>query len=137
MMARRRAAGARPLKRKVATRSPRKTLVVFCEGEKTEPQYLGALKRQPAVRDIAAVDLHVEIGQGGPVRRQLDGSDDKSLDGLTYMPLTADAARRAAQLDKRHLQNGTVFPDDNPSSGMHRLLTAIGLPNDRESARVT
>lgn len=33
-------AGARPLKRKVATRRPRKTLVVFCEGERTEPQYL-------------------------------------------------------------------------------------------------
>jgi hypothetical protein len=47
MMARsgRKTAG-RPLKRKVATRRPRKTVVVFCEGEKTEPDYLDALKRQ-------------------------------------------------------------------------------------------
>jgi hypothetical protein len=38
-----RKAGGRPLKRKVATRRPRKTLVVFCEGERTEPEYLDAL----------------------------------------------------------------------------------------------
>jgi hypothetical protein len=64
-------AGARPLKRKVATRQPRKTLVVFCEGERTEPEYLDALKRQPSVRDVAAVDLRVETGQGGSVPRTL------------------------------------------------------------------
>ena len=62
---------ARPLKRKVATRRPRKTLVVFCEGERTEPEYLDALKRQPSVRDVAAVDLRVETGQGGSVPRTL------------------------------------------------------------------
>jgi hypothetical protein len=66
-----RKAGGRPLKRKVATRRPRKTLVVFCEGERTEPEYLDALKRQPAVRDVAAVDLRVETGQGGSVPRTL------------------------------------------------------------------
>ena len=60
-----RRAGARSLKRKVATRRPRKTLVVFCEGERTEPEYLDALKRQPSVRDVAAVDLRVETGHGG------------------------------------------------------------------------
>jgi hypothetical protein len=72
MMARRGSKSAgRPLKRKVATRRPRKTLVVFCEGEKTEPEYLDALKRQPPVRDVAAVDLRVEAGRGGSVPRTL------------------------------------------------------------------
>lgn len=66
-----RKAGRRPLKRKVATRRPRKTLVVFCEGERTEPEYLDALKRQPSVRDVAAVDLRVETGQSGSVPRTL------------------------------------------------------------------
>jgi hypothetical protein len=61
----------RSLKRKVGTRRPRKTLVVFCEGERTEPEYLEALKRQPSVRDVAAVDLRVETGHGGPVPRTL------------------------------------------------------------------
>lgn len=205
--------GARPLKRKVAIRQPRKTLVVFCEGERTEPEYLDALKRQPSVRDAAAVDLRVEVGQGGSVprtlvamaaearsraieeeaeidefwcvfdvewprnhpgllegvqqaqangiylaisnpcfelwlilhfrdhmawldnnqarrlRRQLDNSTDKGLDAARYMPLAADATRRAAVLDTRHLKDGTVFPHDNPSSGMHRLLASVEPPS--------
>jgi hypothetical protein len=41
------------------------------------------------------------------------------------MPLAGDAARRAAELDERHQRNGTTFPDDNPSSGMHRLLASV------------
>jgi hypothetical protein len=45
------------------------------------------------------------------------------------MPLTADAARRATELDKRHLQNNSFFPHDNPSSGMHRLLAAVEPPS--------
>lgn len=210
MMARKdRRIGGRPLKRKVETRRPRKTLVVFCEGEKTEPEYLDALKRQPSVRDVAAVDLRAKTGRGGSVtrtlvamatdarsraideegeidefwcvfdvewprnhpglkeaiqqarandvklaisnpcfelwlilhfrdqaawldnnearrlRRQLDGSSDKGLDAAKYMHLIGDAAGRAAELDRRHMQNSTAFPHDNPSSGMHRLLASV------------
>jgi hypothetical protein len=210
MMARdRRKAGGRPLRRRVATRRPRKTLLIFCEGERTEPEYLDALKRQPSVRDVAAVDLRVETGQGGSVlrtlvsmaaaassraideegeidefwcvfdvewprnhpglreaieqarqngielavsnpcfelwlilhfqdqsawldndgacrlRRRIDGSSDKGLDAAKYLALTGDAVRRGAELDKRHVRNDTPFPDNNPSSGMHRLLTAV------------
>jgi len=201
--------GGRPLKRRVATRKPRKTFLVFCEGKRTEPEYLNALKRQPSVRDVAAVDLRVVTGHGRSapralaavavdarsraidedaeidefwcvfdvewpenhpglqdaieearrnsvqvavsnpcfelwlilhfrdqsawldtaeacrLRQRLDGSTDKGIDAARYMPLTAVAARRAAQLDERHLQNGTRFPDTNPSSGIHRLLAAI------------
>jgi hypothetical protein len=182
---------------------------VFCEGEKTEPQYLEALKRQPEIRDVAAVDLRIETGHGGAVpltlvalaidargravaeeaeidefwcvfdvewprnhpglsdavhraqengihlaitnpcfelwlilhfndhgawldndsarrlRRGLDGSAGKSLEAVKYMPLVAAAARRAAELDTRHQKNGAVFPHDNPSSGMHRLIASI------------
>lgn len=206
-------AGARTLRRKVATRKPRKTLVVFCEGERTEPEYLNALKRKPSVRDVAAVDLRIQTGQGGLVprtlvamaieareramdedaeidefwcvfdvewprnhpglddavkqgrsnginlavsnpcfelwlilhfqdqaawldnnqarrlRRQLDSSSDKGLQSAIYMPLTAEAVRRAAGLDRRHLQDDTPFPHDNPSSGMHHLLTTVEAPS--------
>lgn len=209
MTKRSREADARPLKRKIGTRQPKKTLVVFCEGEKTEPQYLEALKRQRDVRDVAAVDLRIEIGHGGPVpqtlvsraidarsravaeeaeidefwcvfdvewpenhpglsdairqagendvhlaitnpcfelwlilhfraygawldndkarrlRRLHDGSPDKSLEAATYMPLVAEAARRAAALERRHERDGTVSPHDNPSSGMHRLIASV------------
>jgi hypothetical protein len=199
----------RSLRRKVAVRRPRKTLVVFREGEKTEPQYLQALKLQPFVKDIAAVELRVEAGHGGAVpqtlvslaieartraaaedgeidefwcvfdvewprnhprlaeaivqanaggiqlaisnpcfelwlilhfqrrggwldsaeavrlRSQLDGSPDKSLDPARYMPYVDDATGRAADLDARHERDGTTFPQDNPSSGMHRLIASV------------
>ncbi len=210
MPANRRRDRERPLKRRVAVRQPRKTILIFCEGERTEPEYLDALKRQPWVRDIAAVDLQVKTGHGGSVptplvslaadarrkaldeegeidefwcvfdvqrprnhsglqgaveqtrhggiefaisnpsfelwlilhfqehsrwldnddarrlRRQLGGSSDKGLEPARYMPHIWEAARRAAALDERHLQNATAFPQDNPSSGMHRLLASVG-----------
>lgn len=206
MAKRTRNAQPRSLRRKVGYRRPRKTLVVYCEGEKTEPQYLMALKELPAVKDVAAVDLRVETGHKGAVprtlvslavdasdraasekdeidefwcvfdvewprnhpglkeavkraeahgirlaisnpcfelwlilhfqdhgawldndgarrlRRRLDGSPGKSLDAATYMPFVADAAHRAADLEKRHERAGTVFPHDNPSTGMHHLV---------------
>jgi hypothetical protein len=210
MTANRRRDRERPLKRRVAVRQPRKTILIFCEGERTEPEYLDALKRQPWVRDIAAVDLRVKTGHGGGsvpttlvslaadarrkaldeegeidefwcvfdvewprnhphlrgaieqarqggielaisnpcfelwlvlhfqdhsswldndharrLRQNLDGSDNKGIDAATYMPLVRDAVTRAKELDERHRQNGTTFPHDNPSSGMHRLLATI------------
>lgn len=64
-MARRDARPKSSLKRRVATRSPRKTLLVFCEGDRTEPEYLNALRREPAVREVAAVDIRVYPGAGG------------------------------------------------------------------------
>gem|GEM_PF-4133378 len=42
------------------------------------------------------------------------------------MPHAEEAARRAAELDEVHRRNGKSFPQDNPSSGMHRLLAAVG-----------
>jgi hypothetical protein len=202
-------AATRPLRRRVGIRRPKKTLLVFCEGEKTEPQYLEALKRQPEVRDAAAVDLRIETGHGGAVpqtlvslaiaardraaaeegeidefwcvfdvewpknhpglkqaiqqardngihlavtnpcfelwlilhfqaygswlenegarrlRRELDGSSNKSLDAARYMPLIMDATNRAAALERRHKNEGTTFPHDNPSSGMYRLIASV------------
>jgi hypothetical protein len=201
--------GGRPLKRKVATRRPRKTLLVFCEGERTEPEYLDALKRQPSVHDAAAVDIRVETGQGGAVprtlvsmaiearsraideegeidefwcvfdiewprnhpglkdamdqarqnkievavsnpcfelwlilhfqdytawldnndarrvRRKLDSSTDKGLNAALYMPLIDDAVRRAVELDYRHMRDDISVPNNNPSSGMHRLIATV------------
>ena len=82
MMARkRRSAGGRTLKRRVAVRQPRKTFVIFCEGERTEPEYLHALKRKSSVRDVAAVDIRVETGHGGVP--------------LTLVSMAADAHSRA------------------------------------------
>ncbi|MHB1784496.1 MAG: AAA family ATPase, partial [Acidimicrobiales bacterium] len=67
-------------------RQPRKTIPIFCEGERAEPEYLDAVKRQPWVRDIAAVDLRVETGHGGSVPAKL-------------VSLAADARRKALDED--------------------------------------
>jgi hypothetical protein len=33
--------------------------MVFCEGRRSEPEYLEALRREPVVRDAAAVDIQI------------------------------------------------------------------------------
>lgn len=42
MTAKKRSPSGRLLRRKVATKRIRKTLLVFCEGKRTEPEYLNA-----------------------------------------------------------------------------------------------
>jgi hypothetical protein len=63
------------------------------------------------------------------LRRELDGSPNKGIDPDVYMPHIGKAARRAEALDKRHEQDDTAFPDNNPSSGMYRLLASLGALN--------
>jgi len=42
-----------------------------------------------------------------------------------YLRLRDAACRRAEALDRRHVADGTRFPDDNPSSGMYRLVRSV------------
>lgn len=203
----RRSRTGRSLDRRVGVRTPRRIFLVFCEGTRTEPDYLNALKREPAVRDSAAVDIRMGRESGVPLtlvqaaaeaqdrnfheqgeidevwclfdvewprnhpnlseardkaaasgvrlaisnpcfelwlalhfedrtawldtaaaeklRRDLDKGAGKELDGSVYMPRRADAAERAGALTAKHEGDGTEFPDDNPSSGMYRLLEAM------------
>jgi RloB-like protein len=118
MAGKQRRAGSRPLKRKVAIRKPRKTLVVFCEGEKTEPQYLGGLKRLPWVRDVAAVDIRIETGHGGSVPR-------------TLVSLAADARTRAideeGEIDEFWCVFDVEWPKNHPS-----LSEAIRQAHDND-----
>ncbi|MCY4661410.1 MAG: RloB family protein [Acidobacteria bacterium] len=37
----------------------------MCEGAKTEPDYLRALKQEPAVRDVASVDIRIDMDASG------------------------------------------------------------------------
>lgn len=67
MTPKRRVSDGRTLRRKVATRAIRKTLLVFCEGERTEPEYLNALKRERAIREVAAVEIRVAQADSGAV----------------------------------------------------------------------
>ncbi len=58
-------------------------------------------------------------------RQQLDGAHDKQVDGSRYVPMRQDAADHARRLAARHVANGRVLPNDNPSSGMFTLLDAL------------
>jgi hypothetical protein len=51
-------------RRRIGVRTVRKTLLILCEGQRTEPEYFEALKRDPVVRDVAAVDIRVYRGPG-------------------------------------------------------------------------
>jgi len=208
-MARKRRSAPKSLKRRAGHLQPRRTVLVFSEGEKTEVQYLEALRQEPEVRGAASVRIQidrattgsspltlvrhaveareradaeegeidevwclfdvewprnhpnlrealaeatagvVEVAVSNPCfelwlvlhhanyskfvenaaiareRRKHDKTTGKELDGALYMPRRHAAAKRAVALAKRHVLNGTEFPHDNPSSGMHRFLASV------------
>lgn len=64
-LARRRILKGKPLRRRVAFRTPKRTFLVFCEGRRTEPDYLKARKQEPAVRDVASVDIRIAMDANG------------------------------------------------------------------------
>ena len=59
------------LRRRRGTRTPKRTFLVFCEGKRTEPDYLNALKREPAIRDVASVDIRIDTAESGAVPKTL------------------------------------------------------------------
>ena len=59
------------------------------------------------------------------LRRQHDGSQGKRLDGAAYMPRRHQAIKRARRLAALHDSANRELPDDNPSSGLYRLLESI------------
>ena len=62
------------------------------------------------------------------LRSRYDGSAGKGLDGATYVRRRADAVNRARKLEAMHEGDRREFPNDNPSSGMFRLVEAVEPP---------
>jgi len=74
---------AKDLRRKIASRPERKTVVVFCEGEASEPDYVNAVRRLPSVRGNTSVNIEVASERGVPltlVRRAIDRAVDDEVD---------------------------------------------------------
>lgn len=69
----------------------------------------------------------LETDQAISRRSALDRSNDKHLVTEDYMRRRAEAVQRAKSLEQRHRNNGTGFPDDNPSSTVYRLLEALNV----------
>ena len=59
--------GRMSLRRESDIDAPRRTFLVFCEGERTEPDYLKALKQEPEVRDGASVEIRIADDPRGAV----------------------------------------------------------------------
>jgi hypothetical protein len=66
-----------------------------------------------------------DTGAAESLSRALDNRAGKSIDASLYVPRRKIAARRAQLLEARHEGNGTQFPHDNPSSGMHSFLRSL------------
>ncbi|MFF0528057.1 RloB family protein [Nocardia amikacinitolerans] len=68
---------------------------------------------------------HLSTDEAVRIRRTLDGSDGKHLDGPLYMKLADNAIRHARGLRNKHQRDGTDFPDDNPSSSVDQFVMHI------------
>ena len=66
------------LRRRVGVRTPRRTLLVFCEGTRTEPDYLHALQQELADRKASAVEIRVDMGTSGAVPLTLVAAASKA-----------------------------------------------------------
>nr|MDT0660931.1 RloB family protein [Micromonospora sp. DSM 115978] len=74
---------AKSLKRATAHRPELRTVVVFCEGRNSEPDYVNGLKRLPEVADNTALNLEIHPEQGVPltlVKRAVQRKADPEVD---------------------------------------------------------
>jgi RloB-like protein len=58
-------------------------MVIFCEGEASEPDYLGGLKRLREIRDLTMIDIEIDPAHGVPltlVERAIERSTDDEVD---------------------------------------------------------
>lgn len=58
---------SKPLKRRVASRKEFKTIVVFTEGQSSEPDYINALKRLPHIAGNVTLNVEIHPEHGVPV----------------------------------------------------------------------
>jgi hypothetical protein len=71
------------LRRKSANRPERRTVVIFCEGEASEPDYINALKRLPEIRANTSISIEIDPEQGVPltlVKRAVERRRDDEVD---------------------------------------------------------
>ena len=114
------------LSRSTAKKQPRRVIVVYTEGEITEPAYVNALKRLDHVRQNTSVFIEI-ASDHAPARprarfltttaavraaQTLDGVNGKHVDATHLVPHRATATERAQALRRRHELDGIAFPAD-------------------------
>jgi len=143
-----RRARTKNLKRKVANRPERKTVVIFCEGEASEPDYINGLKRLPSVHSNTAINIEVDPRQGVPltlVRLAIGRAADDEVDECWCVfdvewPKNHPNLKQAVQLARDHnirlaisnpcfelwlilhFEDQTAFLDTDEAEGRSRKL---------------
>jgi hypothetical protein len=95
----------KPLKRRVETRPELHTFLVFCEGDKTEPDYLNGLKRLPEVRHNAAIRIEIDTDHGVPL----------TLVQLAVDRRTRDDQERSSAVDEYRCVFDVEWPMNHPN----------------------
>lgn len=134
---------AKDLRRRTAIRPERKTVVVFCEGEASEPDYVNGLKRLPSIRGNTAIDIEIATERGVPltlVRLAIDRAADDEVDECWCVfdvewPKNHPNLKAAIALAKDH---GIYLAVSNPCFELWLLLhfvdrTAFMDTNDAEN----
>ena len=99
---------------------------MFCEGTRTEPDYIKALRQEPAVRDSASVDIRIDQNAGGAVP-------------LTLVEAAAEARERNSQeqgeidevwclFDVEWPQNHPKLPEALAKAEVNNVRLAISNP---------
>lgn len=107
--------GRKPLKRKVATRHPKRTILVFTEGEVTETTYIREIKRLDHVRQSTSIRVEIAGAHTVPyplVEKAMGRAVDDEIDEVWCLfdvespvphPRLKEATALAATNDKVHL----------------------------------
>ncbi|WP_305785896.1 RloB family protein [Symbioplanes lichenis] len=127
MSATRQRRGGKPLKRVTARRAERRTIVVFCEGSKSEPAYVNGVRRLPGVTANTAMTIVVDPIQGTPVtlvEAAIRKSQDDEVDECWCLfdvewPLNHPRLAEAVDLATR---NGIHLAISNPCFELWLLL---------------
>lgn len=101
---------ARALARKKGKRQPYDRILIVCEGEKTEPNYLEAIRQQ---NRLASSHIKIINGDGTQPRQIVDFAEKTFLESKAYERVYAifdrdshttyhDALNRALQLDSKY-----------------------------------
>jgi len=64
---RERGRAGKPLRRTAESRRELRTIVVFCEGRNTEPDYVAGVKKLPRVQENTALNIEIHPEQGTPL----------------------------------------------------------------------
>ena len=106
------------IRRDIATHEPRRTLLAFCEGARTEPDYLEALRDEPDICDVASVRIRIAEDPQGAVPYTLVSAAAE---------FKSKSSEEAGEVDEVWCLFDVECPDKHPN-----LQEAVDLANQND-----